>query len=176
MARHSSAAAAVVVSDEFSLTARPDTKLKATTSQKTVSELDRVIHERIRLGVVSALAVNPALTFTDLKTLLVVHLTSVKRLGGPFDWEVELPRGTAGMYRSSIVKCGEIYTLWKEQLGRKHRSRLRLPVHEGTQPDRKHRRLRPERRHQHRPARRRSPARTARRQWRTDRDPRPAPG
>ena len=72
MARHSSAAAAVVVSDEFSLTARPDTKLKATTSQKTVSELDRVIHERIRLGVVSALAVNPALTFTDLKTLLDV--------------------------------------------------------------------------------------------------------
>ena len=48
--------------------------------------------------------------------VMVVHLTSVKRLGGPFDWEVELPRGTAGMERASVIKCGEIYTLWKEQL------------------------------------------------------------
>jgi DNA-binding MarR family transcriptional regulator len=45
---------------------------KATNSQKTVSELDRVIHERIRLGVVSALAVNSALTFSELKELLAV--------------------------------------------------------------------------------------------------------
>jgi DNA-binding MarR family transcriptional regulator len=49
-----------------------DTKLKASSSQKTVGELDRIIHERIRLGVVSALAVNPSLTFTDLKELLAV--------------------------------------------------------------------------------------------------------
>ncbi len=48
--------------------------------------------------------------------VIVVHLTSVKRLGGPFDWEVELPRGAAGIERTSIAKCGEIYTLWKEQL------------------------------------------------------------
>ncbi|MBM3794403.1 MAG: transcriptional regulator [Acidobacteria bacterium] len=41
-------------------------------SQKAVSELDRVIHERIRLGVVSALAVNATLTFTELKELLGV--------------------------------------------------------------------------------------------------------
>ena len=33
-------------------------------------DLDRVIHERIRLGIVSALAVNQALTFSDLKSLL----------------------------------------------------------------------------------------------------------
>ena len=33
-------------------------------------ELDRLIHERLRLGVVSALAVNDRLTFTDLKRLL----------------------------------------------------------------------------------------------------------
>ena len=33
-------------------------------------ELDRVIHERIRLGIVSALAVNETLTFNELKTLL----------------------------------------------------------------------------------------------------------
>jgi DNA-binding MarR family transcriptional regulator len=33
-------------------------------------ELDRVIHERLRLGILSALAVNSALTFNDLKRLL----------------------------------------------------------------------------------------------------------
>lgn len=33
-------------------------------------ELDRLIHERIRLGIVSALAVNDALSFNDLKRLL----------------------------------------------------------------------------------------------------------
>jgi DNA-binding HxlR family transcriptional regulator len=33
-------------------------------------ELDRVIHERIRLGIVSALAANEALTFADLKGIL----------------------------------------------------------------------------------------------------------
>jgi DNA-binding HxlR family transcriptional regulator len=33
-------------------------------------ELDRLIHERIRLGIVSALAVNRALTFNELKALL----------------------------------------------------------------------------------------------------------
>jgi len=32
--------------------------------------LDRLIHERTRLGMVSALAVNNALSFTELKTLL----------------------------------------------------------------------------------------------------------
>jgi DNA-binding MarR family transcriptional regulator len=35
-----------------------------------VPDLDRVIHERIRLGIISALAVNDALTFGELKTLL----------------------------------------------------------------------------------------------------------
>jgi len=32
--------------------------------------LDRLIHERLRLAIVSALAVHDALTFTDLRTLL----------------------------------------------------------------------------------------------------------
>lgn len=34
------------------------------------SRLDRLIHERIRLGIVSALAVNNALSFNELKQLL----------------------------------------------------------------------------------------------------------
>jgi DNA-binding transcriptional ArsR family regulator len=35
-----------------------------------VPDLDRIIHERVRLAIVSALAVNDAMTFGDLKTLL----------------------------------------------------------------------------------------------------------
>ena len=34
------------------------------------TELDRLIHERVRLGIVSALAVNESLTFNELKRLL----------------------------------------------------------------------------------------------------------
>ena len=38
---------------------------------ETVSnDLDRVIHERMRLGIISALAANQALSFTELKKLL----------------------------------------------------------------------------------------------------------
>ena len=33
-------------------------------------DFDRVIHERIRLGIVSALAINESLSFNDLKRLL----------------------------------------------------------------------------------------------------------
>jgi DNA-binding MarR family transcriptional regulator len=35
-----------------------------------VTDLDRLIHERMRLGIVSALAANSSLTFNDLKKLL----------------------------------------------------------------------------------------------------------
>lgn len=38
---------------------------------ETVSnELDKLIHERMRLGIISALAANKSLTFNDLKSLL----------------------------------------------------------------------------------------------------------
>lgn len=49
--------------------------------------------------------------------IVVVHLTSVRRAGGPFDWEVELPRGAANLPVGSVAKCAEPYTLWKSQLG-----------------------------------------------------------
>jgi DNA-binding HxlR family transcriptional regulator len=39
-------------------------------AQPVASSLDRLIHERIRLGIVSALAVNRSLTFNELKALL----------------------------------------------------------------------------------------------------------
>jgi len=38
--------------------------------KKGALSLDRLIHERLRLGIVSALAVNERLTFNDLKRLL----------------------------------------------------------------------------------------------------------
>jgi DNA-binding HxlR family transcriptional regulator len=37
---------------------------------RQVSDLDRLIHERVRLAIVSALAVNDSLSFNDLKKLL----------------------------------------------------------------------------------------------------------
>jgi mRNA interferase MazF len=49
--------------------------------------------------------------------VMVVHLTSVQHLGGPFDWEVPVPRGTARLSKASVIKCAEVYTLLKTQLG-----------------------------------------------------------
>jgi DNA-binding HxlR family transcriptional regulator len=45
-------------------------KSDATGKKQSPLELDRLIHERLRLGIVSALAVNERLTFNDLKRLL----------------------------------------------------------------------------------------------------------
>jgi len=43
---------------------------RPTEGPAAAAELDRLIHERIRLAIVSALAVNESLTFNDLKQLL----------------------------------------------------------------------------------------------------------
>lgn len=40
--------------------------------ETNAANLDRVIHERTRLGILSALAVNPSLAFSELKQLLKV--------------------------------------------------------------------------------------------------------
>ena len=40
------------------------------TLENALPHLDRIIHERMRLGIVSALAVNESLTFNELKKLL----------------------------------------------------------------------------------------------------------
>jgi len=40
------------------------------TAEEGALALDRLIHERMRLGIVSALAVNDSLTFNDLKQLM----------------------------------------------------------------------------------------------------------
>jgi mRNA-degrading endonuclease toxin of MazEF toxin-antitoxin module len=49
--------------------------------------------------------------------VMVVHLTSVTRSLGPFRWEVEVPRGVAGLPNAGVVKCSEVYTLRKSHLG-----------------------------------------------------------
>jgi DNA-binding HxlR family transcriptional regulator len=48
---------------------RPDGSQSAVSSLE-LPELDRLIHERIRLGIVSALATNDSLSFNDLKRVL----------------------------------------------------------------------------------------------------------
>jgi DNA-binding HxlR family transcriptional regulator len=45
-------------------------KSEISTQRRSTLELDRLIHERLRLGIISALAVNDRLSFNDLKALL----------------------------------------------------------------------------------------------------------
>jgi len=40
------------------------------TQKSAAPNLDRLIHERLRLGIISALAANASLTFSDLKNLM----------------------------------------------------------------------------------------------------------
>jgi len=47
----------------------PD-EVRSAAAPQAALDLDRLIHERIRLGIVSALAVNDHLSFNDLKKLL----------------------------------------------------------------------------------------------------------
>jgi DNA-binding HxlR family transcriptional regulator len=62
--------------------------LRARTRSVHPPELDRLIHERIRLGIVSALAANNTLSFAELKRLLrttdgnlSVHARRLERAG-----------------------------------------------------------------------------------------------
>jgi mRNA-degrading endonuclease toxin of MazEF toxin-antitoxin module len=48
--------------------------------------------------------------------VMVVHLTSVQRVGADFPWEVRIARGEGGLPAASVAKCGEVYTLLKNQL------------------------------------------------------------
>jgi DNA-binding HxlR family transcriptional regulator len=57
-----------VQSDVAAKDARP--KSRKSSAPESSLELDRIIHERLRLGILSALAVNTSLTFNELKKLL----------------------------------------------------------------------------------------------------------
>ena len=62
------------VPDDVDIAPRaPAGKLRGVKGRDTESgplDLDRLIHERMRLGIVSALAVNESLSFNDLKKLM----------------------------------------------------------------------------------------------------------
>lgn len=49
---------------------RPNTGKAAVRKDTSAAQLDPVIHERMRLGIISALAAREALTFSELKRLL----------------------------------------------------------------------------------------------------------
>jgi DNA-binding MarR family transcriptional regulator len=48
----------------------PEPLKVASAAERVSGELDKVIHERMRLGIISALAANEKLSFSDLKSLL----------------------------------------------------------------------------------------------------------
>jgi len=48
----------------------PAGRVRAVAGGNSLPDLDRLIHERMRLGIVSALAANESLTFNELKKLL----------------------------------------------------------------------------------------------------------
>ncbi|MCC6861818.1 MAG: transcriptional regulator [Bryobacterales bacterium] len=51
---------------------QPDGERPAPARLRSPAQLDRIIHERVRLAIVSALAVNESLSFHDLKKLLEI--------------------------------------------------------------------------------------------------------
>jgi len=58
------------VAKENALRRERDRKMRPTELVGGAPKLDRLIHERLRLGILSALAVNESLTFNELKKLL----------------------------------------------------------------------------------------------------------
>lgn len=61
---------AVVIEDQAENFPKPQALKVEKAVGKVSGELDKVIHERMRLGIISALAANKSLSFTDLKNLL----------------------------------------------------------------------------------------------------------
>ena len=66
MAKHS----AVRKSEKSERAAAGPRELRSSKPKHPANSLDRVIHERLRLGILSALAANESLTFSDLKHLM----------------------------------------------------------------------------------------------------------
>jgi len=61
---------AIAIENETDETPKPSTLRIEKAAEKVSGELDKIIHERMRLGIISALAANETLSFTDLKNLL----------------------------------------------------------------------------------------------------------
>ena len=61
---------ALVNNDEEETVSLKQTVAIEKAAETVSNELDKLIHERMRLGIISALAANKSLTFNDLKSLL----------------------------------------------------------------------------------------------------------
>ena len=68
MARHSGAQPALPKGQAGKLVLHEEAA--TATAVAAAPKLNRIIHERLRLGIISALAVNDSMTFNDLKALL----------------------------------------------------------------------------------------------------------
>ena len=64
------ARSSVAGTDASPVSTKPAAKKRERQIPGELPPLDRLIHERIRLGIISALAVNDSLSFNDLKRLL----------------------------------------------------------------------------------------------------------
>ena len=67
MAKQSTAKKEITTKQETTASGPRDT---APAKKSAAPNLDRLIHERLRLGIISALAANESLTFSDLKSLM----------------------------------------------------------------------------------------------------------
>ena len=67
MAKQSTAKKELTTKQETTASSPRDT---AAAKKSAAPNLDRLIHERLRLGIISALAANESLTFSDLKSLM----------------------------------------------------------------------------------------------------------
>ena len=67
MAKHSTAKKSV---PQKPIAEVSNAETSAAKEQSAAPNLDRLIHERLRLGIISALAANESLTFSDLKRLM----------------------------------------------------------------------------------------------------------
>ena len=61
---------AIAIGDDSEEITEPQALKIERAAENVSSELDKIIHERMRLGIISALAANETLSFTDLKNLL----------------------------------------------------------------------------------------------------------
>jgi DNA-binding transcriptional ArsR family regulator len=96
-------------------TVPPATDKKARRSRSNPVDLDRVIHERVRLAMVSALAVNESLSFNELKALLdtsdgnlSVHARRLEEAGYitcDKSFEGRVPRGRMSISPGASCVC-----------------------------------------------------------------------
>jgi DNA-binding MarR family transcriptional regulator len=70
MAKRNLAIAKNIETEDVKALSQPQIVKAEKAAENVSSELDKIIHERMRLGIISALAANKKLSFNELKTLL----------------------------------------------------------------------------------------------------------